>query len=156
MFRPTILKKNIPVYPPLTQTNTKPVLDIYKEQCFEKLDPEGWRRALLKFKSPTEIKTGDVIRVVYNTRAIPPFMGQIIGISRGGVEASVVLRNNITKLGVEMRIKIFSPLISRIDIVKKPLKRKPGRKHYFIKGTKLDVKDLEADLKKSRRKNKSF
>jgi len=125
----------------------------YNEKLLKELDPEGWRRELIYSKThKTRLLSGDVIRIVYTTRQIPQFMGQIIGINRCGADSSVLLRNNITKIGVEMRVKIFSPLIQRIDIVKRPLKRNHRSKQYYIRGTRLDVGDLEADLKKVRRK----
>lgn len=125
---------------------------MYLDQQYAKLDPEGWRRKLITANSETRLLPGDVVRIVYTTRQIPQFLGQIIGINKGGVDASLLLRNNITKIGVEMRVKIFSPLIQRIDVVKKPFKRRLRNKHYYIRGNRLDVGDLEADLKKARRK----
>lgn len=146
------LGKVLPVYHPLKKKAPKKVNELYLDQQYAKLDPEGWRRALITQGSPTRLLPGDVVRIVYKTRQMAPFMGQIIGISKGGVSASLLLRNNITKLGVELRVKIFSPLIQRVDVVKKPFKRRLRNKHYYIRGTRLDVGDLEADLKKTRRK----
>lgn len=152
----TRIEKIIPVYHPLKKTRTKSVKDIYHEQALEKLDPLGWRRRLIHGSREETLFAGDVVRVVYTTRAIPQFLGQIIGINRKKTDSSILLRNMVTKIGVEMRVKIFSPLIQRIDLVKRPLKKLPRNKHYYIRHTRHEVKDLEAQVKRERKKMRQF
>ena len=54
----------------------------------------------------------------------------------------------MAKTMVEMRIPIFSPLIERIDVLRKSDGKRKRNKHYYIRNTRLDVGDLEAGLKK--------
>lgn len=140
------LEKPINVYSPLTYEK-KNVLKIYQTREIEKLDPEGWRHKLIAEDNSERVRTGDIVRVMYTTRTIPTFIGQVIAKKQTGLAASLVLRNQINKVGVELNVKLFSPLISRIDIIRRPRKYRARNKQYYIRGTKLDVGDLESSLR---------
>lgn len=140
----------------MKKTKTKNVQAIYHQQQLAKLDPQGWRDRLIHGHKEQKLYAGDVVRIVYTTRAIPQFLGQIIGINKRKTDSSILLRNIVTKVGVEMRVKIFSPLIQRIDLVKRPIKKLPRNKHYYIRHTKHEVKDLEAQVKKERKRMRQF
>lgn len=122
----------------------------YQLKEIEKLDPEGWRRKLISKENSERVRTGDVVRVIYTTRTIPTFIGQVIAKNQTGLAASLVLRNQVNKIGVELKVKLFSPLISRIDIIRRPRKYRPRNKQYYIRDTKLDVGDLETSLRVKR------
>lgn len=77
-------------------------------------------------------------------------MGYVLAIDRNGPDSTILLRNKVTKIGVEMRISLFNPIIERIDIVKRPAKYNGRNRHYYIRDTRLDVDDLEALAKKRR------
>jgi ribosomal protein L19 len=126
------------------------VLREYQLKEIEKLDPEGWRRKLISKENSERVRTGDVVRVIYTTRTIPTFIGQVIAKNQTGLAASLVLRNQVNKIGVELKVKLFSPLISRIDIIRRPRKYRPRNKQYYIRDTKLDVGDLETSLRVKR------
>ncbi|KAH3679082.1 hypothetical protein WICMUC_001278 [Wickerhamomyces mucosus] len=125
----------------------------FTEKQLEKLDPTFWRRDLIK---PSErnggsiLRPGDIVRVMYNTRNIPTFTGQIIKISKKNLDSNLLLRNLINKVGVELNVKLFNPLISRIDLVRKPNKYKLRNRQYYIRGNRLDVGDLDASLRKKK------
>lgn len=118
-----------------------------------KLDPNGWRRKIIS-KSKNSLNAGDVVRVVYDAEkcSYDNFVGYVLSVDRKRLiqDASVLLRNQIAKTSVEVRVPIFSPLVERIDVLRKSDSRRKRNKHYYIRGTKLDVGDLEAGLRKKR------
>ncbi|EDO18784.1 hypothetical protein Kpol_1028p59 [Vanderwaltozyma polyspora DSM 70294] len=160
-------KKIIPVYPAAEPNiERKLVCERLSQQDIEdKLDVTKWRRRMLGRYPPApnevslKIKSGDIVRVVYDSNKSDndSFVGYVLGVDRKRLiqDSSLLLRNQISKTFVELRVPMFSPLIERIDILKRtddvPNKRKRRRnKHYYIRGTKLDVGDLEAMLRKRR------
>ncbi|KAH3682597.1 hypothetical protein WICPIJ_006436 [Wickerhamomyces pijperi] len=149
---PSKAKKIIDVYNPLNY-GRKDVMQTYKDSQYTKLDPTFWRRDLIKpseRNNGTVLRSGDIVRVMYNTRTIPAFTGQIIKISKKGLDSNLLLRNLISKVGVELHVKLFNPLISRIDVVRRPNQYKPRNRQYYIRGNRLDVGDLDASLRKRR------
>ena len=152
---PTTTRKIIPIYPPIEEKSMKPdtlLQKIAKEELDSQLDPQGWRRALIKKNTPQTIESGDIVRVIYNQTkcSYDPFIGYVLSIDRKHLvqDASILLRNQISKTIVEMRVPIFSPLVERIDILKKNDGKRRRNKHYYIRGTRLDVGNLEAKLRK--------
>lgn len=134
----------ISVYEPLsTSTKKKSAMDVFHEKQLAKLDATGWRTDLLK-----SIRPGDVVRVMYTSRAITPFVGQVLAVSKKHTDTNLTLRNMVSKVGVELKVKLFSPLVSRIDVVRKPHAYKKRNRQYYIRGNRLDVTDLEASLRK--------
>ena len=117
-----------------------------KEQLLEKFDTRGNRRKLVDRNSEDRLRAGDIIRVHFRDRT--NVLGQIIDINRCGTATNLLLRNKITRLGCEMRIPIFNPSITNIEIVEKPKKYLARSKHYYIRNTRLDVQDLEVAIKK--------
>lgn len=152
---PNRTRNVIPIYPPVENKSVKPdtlLQRISKEELDTQLDPQGWRRALIKKNTPQSIESGDVVRVIYDQSkcSYDPFIGYVLSIDRKHLiqDASILLRNQISKTMVEMRIPIFSPLVERIDILKKNDGKRRRNKHYYIRDTRLDVGNLEAKLRK--------
>ncbi|CAL9727942.1 large ribosomal subunit protein bL19m [Monosporozyma unispora] len=152
---PTSSKKIIPIYPPIQPTSLKPTTILQKISVTEldsQLDSTGWRRNLLKKNDPQRIESGDIVRVIYDQSkcSYDPFIGYVLSLDRKEIvqDASILLRNQITKTVVEMRIPIFSPLVEKIDILKKNDGKRRRNKHYYIRGTRLDVGNLDAKLRK--------
>ena len=152
-------KKIIPVYPPVDKTppikNATLLQKLSDIDLHENLDTDGWRANLISKKdSKNCIKAGDIIRVVYNKEkcSYDNFVGYILSVDRKEriQDASVLLRNQISKVMVEVRIPLFSPLVERIDILKKADGSRKRNKHYYIRGTKLDVGNLESKLRKKK------
>lgn len=149
------VRKVIPVYPPVEKTQRSNVVQSVAKQDLDiKLDPSGWRRKLVG-KSPKEsISAGDVVRVVYDSKkcSYDNFVGYVLAVNRKNLiqDASLQLRNQISKTAVEATIPIFSPLIERIDVLRKADSRRKRNRHYYIRNTKLDVGDLEASLRRKR------
>ncbi|CDR40396.1 CYFA0S05e00320g1_1 [Cyberlindnera fabianii] len=145
---PSKQSRTINVFEPLRAQSKTSVLDHFKSTQKKRLDPTSWRENLISPSSPDRIRTGDVLRVMYTSRSIPPFVGQVIAVSKKGLDASITLRNNISKIGVEVKVKVYSPLIQRVDVVRRPHQYKKRNRQYYIRETRLDVGDLEASLRR--------
>ena len=151
-------RKIIPIYPPIEKASIKSnaalIQNLCKEELKNKLDIDGWRSNLLSKHNKDGLKVGDIVRVLYNQDKckFDNFVGYILSIDRktNMQDASLLLRNQVTKVMVEVRIPIFSPLIERIDILRKSNGLRKRNKHYYIRGTKLDVGSLESKLRKKK------
>lgn len=147
--------KRIPVYPPVQEAPKSNILKVLSKQSLDKkLDSEGWRRELISPNNKERLRAGDVVRVAYNSQKCnyDNLMGYVLAVDRKALQqdASILLRNQYAKTFVEVRVPIFSPLIERIDLIRRADGRRQRSKHYYIRGTKLDVGDLEAGLRKRR------
>ena len=135
------------VYEPLPpRRNGENALTFLHKQLLKKYDPAGKRSALVDQK--TGLRAGDAIRVTYLDRT--NVVGQGIAIKRSvnSVGTNILIRNKINKTGCEVRIPLFNPNIRNIEVINKPKKYLPRRKHFYIRNTKYDVGDVEASLKK--------
>lgn len=56
-----------------------------------------------------------------------------MNIRKRGVDTAVLLRNQLTRVGVEMWFKIFSPAIEGFDLVQKAKKRARRAKLYYLR-----------------------
>lgn len=150
---PTTTRKIIPVYPPVQEAPASNLVKkIAKKDVDSILDPNGWRQKLISVHNKERIRAGDVVRVVYDGEKCKydNIMGYVLSVDRKALalDASLLLRNQISKTFVETRVPLFSPLIERIDIIRRADARRERNKHYYIRGTKLDVGDLEAGMRK--------
>ncbi|QLL31070.1 hypothetical protein HG536_0A08870 [Torulaspora globosa] len=148
-------RKTIPVYPPVEKAKKPNVVETLAKQDIEtKLDPTGWRRELISKSTKNSLSAGDVVRVVYDSKkcSYDNFVGYVLAVNRKNLaqDASLLLRNQISKTAVEALIPVFSPLIERIDVLRRADSRRKRNRHYYIRNTKLDVGDLEASLRKKR------
>ncbi|CCF60310.1 hypothetical protein KAFR_0J02460 [Kazachstania africana CBS 2517] len=158
-------KKMIPVYPGFERTvkNRNALLSqVSKEDVVSKLDPQGWRRKLLHPEeaskgNSTMLKVGDVVKIIYdkNKCSNENFVGYILSVDKkvNIQDSSLLLRNQISNTFVELRVPIFSPLVERIDVLRKTDGLKKRNKHYYIRGTKLDVGNLETKLRKQQQRH---
>lgn len=96
------------------------------------LDPTGDRKALFDYRRSTRsVKPGDIIRVTFKSG--DPFSGVCLSIRSRGVDTSVLLRNQLTRVGVEMWIKVFSPNVEGVEIVQRTEKRKRRARLYYMR-----------------------
>ncbi|ODV93635.1 hypothetical protein PACTADRAFT_35394 [Pachysolen tannophilus NRRL Y-2460] len=137
--------KTIKVYEPLPNAHKdgKPLMDVIRADQYKKLDPSGIKQKLLDSKNPTRLRSGDIVRINYKNNIKPSITGMIIALNRAGLESNLLLRNQVTKIGVELRVSVFNPIIERIDILRKPMTYRPRNKLYYIRNNRLDVGDLE-------------
>jgi large subunit ribosomal protein L19 len=72
-----------------------------------------------------------------------PFAGVCINIRRVGVETGILLRNELTKVGVEMWYKIYSPNIDGIEIVQRREKRARRARLTYMRKPKHDMGSVQ-------------
>lgn len=150
---PTTTRKVIPVYPPV-QSKPSPNLvnKLSEKDLDDQLDPQKWRRNLIDSKNTGHLRAGDVVRIVYDSSKCnyDNFIGYVLSLDRKSLaqDASVLLRNHVSKTAVEVRVPIFSPLVERIDLLRRSDGKRGRNKQYYIRDTKLDVGDLEANMRK--------
>lgn len=147
-------KKIIPVYPPIEKRSTPLVIKTLANQDLSQLDPNGVKTELVSKKNPDRLRAGDVLRVVYNSNKCnyDNFTGYVLAVDRKPIiqDTSILLRDYIYKTCVEMRVPIFSPLVERIDLIRRADGKRRRSKHYYIRNTRLDVGDLEASMRKKK------
>lgn len=74
------------------------------------------------------MRPGDIIRVTFKNG--DPFNGVVLSIRLRGIDTSVLLRNELTRVAVEMSVKAFSPTVQSVEIVERA-KRKPRRARLY-------------------------
>lgn len=105
------------------------------------LDPTGARRQLFDPENRDGAKVGDILLTTFKTGE--PFAGVILSIKKRGVDSSVLLRNQLTRVGTEMQVKIFSPLVQSMEIAQKTPKRKRRARLYYMRKPKHDMGSVE-------------
>jgi large subunit ribosomal protein L19 len=116
-------------------------VDHVNEQLLQSYDPEHLRKTLFSRRNPRRLKAGSVVSVSSYTDGTKTqstvFSGVLLGIGRKGVDTSFTLRNIVNRTGVEMKFKVHSPLIKRIEVIKeankKGLKDLKRAKVYYLR-----------------------
>lgn len=114
-----------------------------KEEVLEK---EDFIKAQLKKDIP-EIRAGDMVKVYQrikekNKERVQVFEGQVLFIKHGkGIGATITVRKVLSGVGVEKTFPVHSPLIEKIEVVKK-LKARRAKLYYLreAKGRKARLK----------------
>jgi large subunit ribosomal protein L19 len=117
------VSKKIKTYPPPptpVKTFKEPIKNLHQEQIAV-LDPTGARTRLFSKDNPEAARVGDILLVRLKTG--DPFAGVCINIRRRGVDTGILLRNQLTRVGVEMWYKIYSPNVEGIEVVQRKAKR---------------------------------
>lgn len=110
------------------------------------LEKEDFIKAQLKKDIP-EIRAGDMVKVYQrikekNKERVQVFEGQVLFIKHGkGIGATITVRKVLSGVGVEKTFPIHSPLIEKIEVVKK-LKARRAKLYYLreAKGRKARLK----------------
>ncbi|KAI0506771.1 translation protein SH3-like domain-containing protein [Xylaria bambusicola] len=126
-------------------------LESYHAQQIRRLDPKGLRTQLFSKHNRDSVKPGDVLQVT--TKRGEPFAGVCLSIRRAGVDTAILLRNHLTKIGVEMWYKIYSPNILGIEIVWRRPKRARRARLTYMRQPKHDmgnVDNLVAEWRRTR------
>lgn len=95
------------------------------------LDPTGARKRLFARDNPDAAKVGDILLV--RTRSGDPFAGVCLNIRRQGVDTAILLRGQLTRVGVEMWYKIYSPNVEGIEVVQRREKRARRARLYYMR-----------------------
>ncbi|KAI8625274.1 translation protein SH3-like domain-containing protein [Xylariaceae sp. FL1651] len=118
-----------PKVPSSSKSVPSPLLS-YHAQQIRRLDPTGQRTRLFSKANPDAVKPGDVLQVT--TRRGEPFAGVCLSIRRAGVDTAILLRNHLTKVGVEMWYKVYSPNVLGIEVVwRRPRRARRARLTYM-------------------------
>ncbi|KAF2090862.1 hypothetical protein K490DRAFT_34039, partial [Saccharata proteae CBS 121410] len=115
------------------------------------LDPQGLRARLFDRQNAERAKVGDILLV--RQRNGDPFAGVCINIRRRGVDTAILLRNQLTRVGVEMWFKIFSPNVEGIEVVQRREKRARRARLYYMRQPKHDVGSVENIVRQYRLRN---
>lgn len=74
---------------------------------------------------------GDILLVTFKTG--DPFAGVCLVIKRRGVDTGILLRNKLLMVGVEMWVKVYSPNVKAVEVVKRAEKRARRGKLYYMR-----------------------
>ena len=91
--------------------------------------------------NPDGAKVGDILLATFKTGE--PFSGVIMSIKSRRVDTSVLLRNHLTRIGTEMNLKVYSPLVHSMEIAQKTPKRKRRARLYYLRKPKHDVGSVQ-------------
>ncbi|KAF7859653.1 hypothetical protein EAF04_008732 [Stromatinia cepivora] len=135
--------RKIKTYPPPSspaQQYKEPIKDLHAEQIAV-LDPTGARTNLFSKTNPEAARVGDILLVRLKTG--DPFAGVCINIRRRGVETGILLRNELTRVGVEMWYKIYSPNVEGIEVVQRKAKRARRARLTYMRKPKHDMGSVQ-------------
>lgn len=143
MLIPQIAVRKIKTYPPPSspaQHFKEPIKNLHAEQIAV-LDPTGARTNLFSKTNPEAARVGDILLV--RLKSGDPFAGVCINIRRRGVETGILLRNELTRVGVEMWYKIYSPNVEGIEVVQRKAKRARRARLTYMRKPKHDMGSVQ-------------
>jgi ribosomal protein L19 len=113
------------------------------EQQLQVLDPKGVRTRLFAVDNPERVKPGDILLV--RLKSGDPFSGVCITIRKRNspIDTSILLRNALTRVGVEMWYKVYSPNVEGIEIVQRAARRARRNKLTYMRKPKHDIGSVE-------------
>ena len=92
-------------------------------------------------KTPDSAKVGDILVTTFKTGE--PFSGIILSIRDRGIHTSVLLRNHLTRIGAEMSVKVFSPLVQSMEVAQRAPKRKRRRRIFYMRQPRHDIGSVQ-------------
>jgi ribosomal protein L19 len=125
--------KRIKIYPAPASTAKRckePLKAVAAAQILA-LDPNGARTRLFAKDNPDAVHVGDIVLV--RQRDGDPFSGVVMVIRRAGADTGILLRAQLTRVGVEMWFKIYSPTVTGIEIVQRTRKRKRRARLFYLR-----------------------
>ncbi|GAB7347102.1 hypothetical protein MBLNU459_g3230t1 [Dothideomycetes sp. NU459] len=143
--------KKIPVFPQCASAAKackEPLAAVTAAQMAQ-LDPSGARARLFSKDNPDRANVGDILLV--RQRSGDPFSGVCINIRRTGVDTAVLLRNQLTRVGVEMWYKIYSPNVDGIEVVQRRERRARRARLYYMRQPRHDVGSVESVVRQYQR-----
>ncbi|KAJ5089120.1 hypothetical protein N7532_007804 [Penicillium argentinense] len=149
--------KPVKVYPPPPSTRAAckdPVASVTESQL-SVLDPKGDRKALFDYRrNPRSVKPGDIVRVTFKNG--DPFNGVVLSIKLRGIDTSFLLRNELTRVGVEMSVKVFNPNVQSVEIVQRAMRKPRRARLYYMRSRKHDRRSVENVVAAYIRQKKAF
>lgn len=143
LIRPSTEKPKLKIYqpPPSAAKKCKDPVAAIEQSQMAVLDPTGERKALFDYRrNPRSVKPGDILRVTFKSG--DPFSGVCLSIRSRGIDTSFLLRNHLTRVGVEMWIKVFSPNVESVEIVQRTEKRKRRARLYYMRFVSFLVSEI--------------
>ncbi|KAI9729663.1 MAG: hypothetical protein M1818_008416 [Claussenomyces sp. TS43310] len=143
--------KNIKIFPPPPSPAAlfkDPVSSVQQGQI-STLDPSGARTELFSRDNRDCARVGDILLV--RQKNGDPFAGVCINIRRRGVDSAILLRNELTKVGVEMWYKIYSPNVEGIEVVQRKEKRARRARLTYMRKPKHDMRSVEGIVQQYQR-----
>jgi len=122
--------------PPSSANKFKDPVKAFQDDQISVLDPTGARTHLFARSNPESAKVGDILLV--RLKNGDPFAGVCINIRRRGVDTGILLRNQLTRVGVEMWYKIYSPNVEGIEVVQRAEKRARRERLTYMRKPKHD------------------
>lgn len=115
-------------------------------------DPTGRLTALFSRTSTERVPPGSVLLVETWTNAskttFSTFSGVLLAVRRRGTATSIVLRNVVQKLGVEVRFNVYSPLLKDIKVVQRALAGKDQKGGNLRRARRAKLYYLRRDDRK--------
>lgn len=135
----------IRVHPPPRSTAKlcpDPIQKVTNDQI-SLLDPTGVRTRLFAPSNPDRVKPGDILLVRFKTG--DPYSGVVLDIRQRHqpIDTAVLLRNQLTRVGVEMWVKVYSPLVEGMEVVQRRAKRARRAKLTYLRQPRHDVGSVE-------------
>ncbi|KAJ5461895.1 uncharacterized protein N7458_003447 [Penicillium daleae] len=156
-MRPENAPKPIKVYtpPPSARKACKDPVAKVTESQLETLDPKGERKALFDYRrNPRSVKPGDIVRVTFKNG--DPFNGVVLSIKLRGIDTSFLLRNELTRVAVEMSVKVFNPNVQSMEIVQRAQRKIRRARLYYMRSRKHDRRSVENVVNAYIRQKKAF
>jgi ribosomal protein L19 len=122
--------------PPSEVEQCKEPIKLIDAQQLARLDPTGARQRMFDRTNRDRPQPGDILHVTF--KAGEPFSGVIMWIKGSGPHKSVMLRSQLTGVGMEMSIKIHSPEVQSMEIVKRAAKRARRNKLTYLRKPEHD------------------
>jgi large subunit ribosomal protein L19 len=137
--------KKIAVMPPppsIKKTCPDPIAATTATQLTN-LDPTSQRTRLFSPSNPDRARVGDILLV--RLKSGDPFSGVVLNIrqSHSVIDTAILLRNQLTRVGVEMWFKIYSPNVDGIEVVQRKARRARRAKLYYMRQARHDVGSVE-------------
>lgn len=131
------------------------ILTFLRREQREKLNADS-RWSLFDRRSADKVNVGSVLKVTYypsksESNRPASFTGVLIALRRHPSEPTFSLRTIVDGVGVEQLFPVFSPLISKIEVVKRAIKTK-SHKAYWLRDK--PEKAAEFITKKSKKQRK--
>lgn len=144
----------IPVVPPPRSTRKAcpdPIAQITTTQL-KTLDPTGARTRLFSPTNPERAQVGDILLV--RLKNSEPFSGLLLNIRQrhSSIDTAILLRNQLTRVGVEMWFKVFSPDVEGIEVVQRAAKRARRANLYYMRQPRHDIGSVEGVVKQYMRR----
>lgn len=155
-YAPNATIKNTPVPSNSNMSEKRPnrrgIMAGLHAELKQEYDPSSKLTSLFSRKSSERIPVGSVVLVETYTNAtktgMSTFSGILLAVRRRGVSTSFVIRNIVSKTGVEIRFNLYSPLLKDVKVVQRALAGKDDRSGRLRRTRRAKLYYLRRDNRK--------